>query len=446
MAAGTPKINSVVVDNYTNAALSNFTVASDAQKILFEGPDQNFDLRLPLIQKLTKKRPYSLVKDLYRIAAAVYCSDLRIPREKEIRSRSINILISVSDKSKWDAQKEQLESMIRFMSGDYVKFHFVQGEIPSSPPVFTANEKKSICLFSGGLDSLAGVKWLEDKGIRPILVSHCAHNRTCRAQKTLANLIKTALSGNADFFQISARFKKGKDMTTVEYSQASRSFLFLSLASMFAMNLGIPKIRIFENGILGLNIPIVPSRIFNNTRTVHPTFLTKFNNLVSTLFPNTFSVENPFIGYTKGEVVKMLDNKDFKSMIKESVSCSKMDRLRWEGVAGIKHCGVCLPCVMRRISIHHAGLDSSDDKYSDDIFGEYEKIPLEGRTMLFQILEFGRHLEQDDEEVMNTIPQFYVPEIEDPSQSIAMMRRCISEVKGALEHKGSQSLKEKLNP
>lgn len=443
--AAKPEINSIVVDNYTIAALSDYTVTTDSQRVVFEGPDQNFDLRLPVIQKFTKKKIYILAKDLYRIAAAVYFSDLRIARPDKIRSRSISILISVSDKSMWDAQKELLESMIRFMSGDHVTFHFVQGETPASAPKFTADETRSVCLFSGGLDSLAGVKWLKDCGIRPVLVSHCAQNRTCHSQKTLSSLLKVAFANKIDSIQISARFKGGKDMTTVEYTQASRSFLFLALASVFALSLGIQKIRIFENGVLGLNIPIVPSRIFNNTRTVHPSFLTKFNNLISALFPNTITVENPFIMYTKGEIVKLLDDKDFKNMIKESVSCSKMDRLRWQGIAGIKHCGICLPCVLRRISIHHAGLDSSDDSYANDIFGEFEKIPLEGKTLLFQILEFGRRLDRADEEVISDIPQFYIPEIDEPAQSVAMMRKCILEVKTALRERGSQSVKIQLN-
>jgi 7-cyano-7-deazaguanine synthase in queuosine biosynthesis len=445
MAATKPEINSVVVDSYTTAALQDYDIIADAQKIVFEGPDQNFDLRLPTLQKFTRKKLHSLAKDMYRIAASVYFSDLRIARPDKIRSRSIGILISVSDKSKWDAEKEHLESMIRFMSGDHVRFYFVQGEMPTAPPKFIANENRSICLFSGGLDSLAGVKWLKERGIRPVLVSHCAHNRTCHAQKTLATLLKAVFASKIDTFQISARFKGGKQMTTVEFSQASRSFLFLALATNFALNLGIQKIRIFENGVLGLNIPIVPSRIFNNTRTVHPTFLTKFNNLISSIFPNTFSVENPFIMLTKGEVVKMLDDKDFKNMIKESVSCSKMDRLRWAGIAGIKHCGTCLPCVLRRFSIHHAGLDGDDDRYADDIFGAYEKIPLEAKTLLFQILEFGRRLDRNDEDVINDIPQFYVPEIEDTGLSITMMRKCIAEAKAALRNKASQSVKDQLS-
>jgi 7-cyano-7-deazaguanine synthase in queuosine biosynthesis len=446
MAASLPEINAIVVDKHTDAASSQYAITTNAQRIIFEGSDKNFELEISDIQKSVRRKLNGTVRDLYRIAAAVYVSDLRIARPDKLRSRSISILVSVSDKGKWDSVKTQLESMIRFISGDYVRFYFVQGDAPDSALKFAPDDSRSICLFSGGLDSLAGVKWLKDRAIRPVLISHCAMNRICHAQTLLASSLKKSFAGKLDFFQISARSKGGKKMNTVEYSQATRSFLFLSLASTFALSMGISKIRIFENGILGLNIPIVPSRIFNNTRTVHPTFLTKYNKLLSELFPNTVVVENPFILSTKGEVVKLLDDPDFRVLIKESVSCAHLEGLRWKKVTGSRHCGICLPCVLRRISVHNAKLDANDDNYVDNIFGDYDKIPQDGKTLLFQVLEFGRTLDRDDNDVLNDTPQFYVEEMNDPMEAIAMTRRYVAEAKTAIRELGSASLRAKLAP
>ena len=47
--------------------------------------------------------------DLYRIASAVYVSDLQLRRNPRLQTRNFNILISVSDKGKWEAQKQHLE-------------------------------------------------------------------------------------------------------------------------------------------------------------------------------------------------------------------------------------------------------------------------------------------------------------------------------------------------
>lgn len=443
MAAQKPEINVVVKDKYTAAAISNYTIRSDAETIYFDGKEQNFDLRISEIEKHIGKTTYHLVKDLYRIAAAVYISDIRMEKTEKQRSRAINILITVSDIGKWVAQKQRLESLIHFLSGDHVVFHFVQGEPPKGTFVFKPIEKKSVCLFSGGLDSLAGIKWLKDQGIRPVMISHCANNKICHIQSELAGLLKNLLADNLDFFQISARGKSGKELNMREYSQATRSFLFLSIACVFAVGLGIPVIHIFENGIMGLNIPIVQSRIFNNTKTVHPSLLAKYNQLINFLFPNCIRVENPFILMTKGEVLQSLNTDGFRDILRDSVSCAKMQGLRWEGTT-LKHCGTCVPCVLRRVSIHHANLDAYDDQYEKNIFGDFNALTQEGKSVLLQTLDFGRKLKKDDVTVMNEIPHFYIPEMEDQALAIGTTRRYIQEVKNAIKDIGTESMRTTL--
>jgi len=444
MATNGPKVDVVVVDNYTTVVASQFNIKRNAEKIYFSGNNQNFELFIADIEKFIGHAVHPLVMDLYRIAATVYICDLRIKRQEKFPTRSISILISVSDKSKWDSEKQHLESTLRFLSGDIFTFHFIQGARTTEEFKFKEANKKVVSLLSGGLDSLAGVKWLTDKGVETILVSHCANNKICHAQTTIYSALTKIFGSNLKFFQVKARVKPGSGFNMIEFSQANRSFLYLSMACLFGLEIGTPTVYMFENGILALNIPIVPSRIFRNTKTAHPKFLKNYNILIHDIFPNSVHVENPFILMTKGEVVKLLDDNNFRNLIKETITCSYTDRLRWRGVANSNHCGICLPCVLRRAAIHHAGLWGFDDNYVDNIFGEFNSIPQDGRTLLFQLIEFGRILQKNDEDIINDLPEFYVEEL-DPSQLIAMTRRYIDELKITVNDKGSVSLKNNLS-
>lgn len=273
----------------------------------------------------------------------------------------------------------------------------------------------------------------------PVLVSHCANNRICNAQKALHRDLRKLLSDNIEFYQVSARNKGGKNFKTIEYSEKTRSFLYLSLACMFALELNISKVYLFENGIMAINVPLVQSRIFN-TKTAHPTFISKFNRLMSDLFPNTIDIENPFILMTKGEVVQLLD--DIGSIIQNTITCSRMAALRWTGQKNVDHCGICLPCILRRVTLDNANLTNYDSTYVDDIFGNYDKIPQQGKTLIFQLLAFGRTLEKDNEDIMNDNFHFYVEEINDSGQLIEMYRRYIDEVKKSLRTRADSFLRE----
>jgi len=121
-----------------------------------------------------------------------------------------------------------------------------------------------------------------------------------------------------------------------------------------------------------------------------------------------------------------------------------MSRLRFRGIPNVRHCGICLPCLLRRTAIHHAGLWGYDTQYADDILGDFGSIPQEGKTLLFQVLEFGRSLEKEDMEILAEIPQFYIWEIEDQTKLISVMRRYSEEVKLCLKDKADPSLKSKM--
>src|SRR6266576_6029894 len=94
---------------------------------------------------------------------------------------------------------------------------------------------------------------------------------------------------------------------TVEYSQRTRSFLFVSLGMAIARAFGRDTIQFFENGITSFNLPIAEHVIGTRaSRTTHPKTVAAFARLFSLLLQRRVNIENQFLWRTKSEVVEIL--------------------------------------------------------------------------------------------------------------------------------------------
>lgn len=427
------KVNVIVVDEYTKQALSSYTMEDDYIEIVFSGIDRNFNPRYEVIKKALGESLQPLAKDFYRIALSVYISDRRFSRPSNVPIRNIKILLSVSDQKFWDHHKDNLEGVLRTLSGDNFFFHFVQGTPSRSQTTITRSIESEwkVSLFSGGLDSLAGVSWLRERNLKPILVSHTSANKITGLQRLLATNLEVLFSGEMEFHQINAK-RIGNDLKANEDSQRLRSFLYLTLGCVFALHKGISELYIFENGILAVNIPMSSARISLNTQTVHPKFLIMYESLVSKIFGTEFSIINPFLEETKAEVVSHLDKKEFRDLIKNTVSCFRPTSKRFLGQSYKKvwHCGVCFPCIIRRIAINAAGLSSYDARYAEDILENIDNLPKDGKRIILDLQEFCRKLRKCNnfDEILDLFPKFIIDENIDPEPLIAMYLRHADEV------------------
>jgi 7-cyano-7-deazaguanine synthase in queuosine biosynthesis len=439
--------NVIVEDEFTEKAKSLFSFRKPLS-LSFAGSNQNLENDIKKIESAIGKL-HPLVLDLYNIALVTHICDIRF-RRGYIKPRDIRIVISVSNKDRWDKAKQHLEAMLRFLTGDSFTFHFVQGTLATEDFRFHPREDKSIALFSGGLDSLAGVRWLNSRNEQFILVSHPAAAIVDKTQEILIQKLREILKDSFEWYQIRATAKRRKGLGGKEPTQRARSFLYLTLASIFALTRGIEKMYLFENGIIALNIPLTQARINENTKTAHPSFVRMYVELIQVLFGTSLAIENPFLQMTKAEVVNQLDCNGFRDLIKTTISCSEMWRLRY--TKGIKlsetrHCGICFPCVIRRLSMHSADLWGSDAKYKEDILSEFYTIPERGRKILFEIMDFKRTIDgcKSLDDIFTEFPQFYVDESVDSYSLVEMTRRYLEQVKECIVHHGSNSLKQALH-
>jgi len=303
--------------------------------------------------------------DLLVIAAHVYAADTRISRSQQSQdswTREIRLVVPVSDPVLWQSAAATLVRALNFLTGDKWKVDFrvrpqrftTIANLPDTllPPVF--NE---LSLFSGGLDSLAGVIDLLESGRTPLLVSHASEGATSSAQNELFTKLKARYSEIPfERLRVWMSFPNGLvSNVDAEPSTRGRSFLFFAIGVFAGTGLGTEfKLRVPENGLIALNVPLDPLRLgSNSTRTTHPFYIARWNDLINELGING-SIENPYWNKTKGEMVIECANQELiKELASESLSCSSPAKARWSGYSN-QHCGYCLPCLIRRAALDSA--------------------------------------------------------------------------------------------
>jgi|GEM_PF-518928 len=338
----------------------------------------------------TQLAPVSL--DLCEIAAYVYLGDKAVSRGKyEKWTRNLHWIVPVREQERWDSVKDILTNTISVLSGDNVQFTFVPK--PKAEAATRSRSKKASttlattvfpdadcsCLFSGGLDSFAGAAYLIDQeGRRPLFASHCANGELKNKQIDLMNVIRQRFGQDFHHFQywVTSRrnLKASHPYVRQENSHRARSFLFMSYATVAAAARGLSDIFICENGVLSLNVPISDARKgTRSTRHAHPLYLFHYNRLINALYERRFKVQNPFSLQTKGEEIALLRTLGLESVIKNTVTCwgypNQTCRYRYSN-----HCGYCLPCIVRRVSLIAAGMEECDDQYVVNVFDRRDNL------------------------------------------------------------------------
>jgi hypothetical protein len=316
--------------------------------------------------------PTEMGLDLLVLAAHVHAADTRISRATESQdtwTREMRLVVPVSDIVRWGGAAGSLERMLNFLTGDRwivgfrgrpKRFASVVRKRPNKPKPLPYTE---LSLFSGGLDSLIGSIDLLERGRVPLLISHASEGATSDAQKTLYDALKKHYAG-VPFQRLRIWMGFPKDLVSgsgVEESTRGRSFLFFACGVFTGSGLrGEFTLRVPENGLIALNVPLDPLRLGSlSTRTTHPFYMSCWNELVAALgIPG--KLENPYWKRTKGEMVAECANQPLLArLVPKSMSCASPTKGRWQG-HGIEHCGYCLPCLIRRSAIRRGlGTDST---------------------------------------------------------------------------------------
>jgi 7-cyano-7-deazaguanine synthase in queuosine biosynthesis len=225
---------------------------------------------------------------------------------------------------------------------------------------------EQVVMFSGGLDSLAGaIDEVVNQKRRVLLVTHKSTSKLNKRHRTLEQMLAEKAGDNVPH-RISVRVHKTKELNH-EYTQRSRSFLYVSIGATIARMLGLKSVRFYENGVISLNLPVCAQVVGGRaTRTTHPRVMKGFQDIVSLVAGEPFTVENLYVWKTKADVVKVITDAGCHELIKHSMTCTHT----WEMTNQHTHCGGCSQCIDRRFAVLAAKADQHDpaEHYKFDVF------------------------------------------------------------------------------
>lgn len=305
--------------------------------------------------------------DLFYISLMVFYVDCKVSRNKmpDRWTRNFSIEMPVFQKNAWDSNREILEKALNFLTGDHWHFSFrertylIQGESNFKENLrhfrrsINKAETDTFCMLSGGLDSFIGAINLLREGKHPIFVGNYNGGKgvSVYQNKVIERLISHFNYASSNFFQFYAA-----PLGTEENTTRSRSFMFFSHAILLASGMGHSvNLCIPENGVISLNVPLTIHRVGSlSTRTTHPYYIGLLQQILDNMGIQV-KMYNPFQFKTKGEMILECSDFDFlKGNLQWTMSCSHPDLGRWSGEDASNHCGVCLPCTIRRAAIYRA--------------------------------------------------------------------------------------------
>ncbi|MGD9656460.1 MAG: 7-cyano-7-deazaguanine synthase, partial [Methylocystis sp.] len=148
----------------------------------------------------------------------------------------------------------------------------------------------------------------------------------------------------------------------------ARSIIFLAYGVLLATTLKkyhqdkTVSLYICENGFISINPPLTKFRLGSlSTRTTHPVYLALIQRILDAAKLNV-RIENPYQFMTKGRMLAQCVDQGFlKKHAANTTSCGRFAR------NGFKHCGRCVPCLIRRSAFHAWGQKDNTTYVFDDL-------------------------------------------------------------------------------
>jgi len=295
--------------------------------------------------------------DTLLVAAAVEFADRTQKRPQAGWSRDFELRIPVSDPELWSQPevKTALRAALNLLTGDSWLFSFRARSKPDCQPrqgvCNLQNDAEAVIPFSDGLDSRAVA------GLMALRFGH----RLVRVRLGQSR-VPSAGRHYQPFTSVPYRVRNDAKQFR-ETSVRSRGFKFSVLAGMAALLAGASTVLIPESGQGALGpmlVPVGPAYVdYRNS----PLFSVRMERFFRALTGNSPKFEFPRLWHTKGETLKSFTQQceDGETWV-STRSCWQQSRQ--VGIGGkLPQCGVCAACMLRRMSVHSAGLAEPADTY-----------------------------------------------------------------------------------
>lgn len=297
-----------------------------------------------------------VIYDAMAVAAAIEFGDHTVKRPPRGWPRRIALRMPVDDPERWNASAvaAALQDAAEFLTGDYWTFEFIRRSRPApspqqsplSLPVATA----AVLAYSDGMDSraVAGLigSTLGDKLVRVRVGSKSWDRAEANAREPFAKVPYEVPCQNSNR----------------ESSARSRGLKFALISGIAAHLADAKEIIIPESGQGAIGPALINvGHAYPDYRN-HPLFARRMETFLNALLGTTIRFAFPRLWSTKGETLREFASLPSEPDWRSTRSCWRGSQ--WSSVNGkLRQCGVCAACMLRRVSVHTAGLAEPPEIY-----------------------------------------------------------------------------------
>jgi 7-cyano-7-deazaguanine synthase in queuosine biosynthesis len=299
----------------------------------------------------------AVIYDAMVVAASIEYGDRLIMRSQHGWSRAIALRIPVDDPRRWNAPdlRNALHDAAEFPTGDHWMISFVKrGSAvsgPSQPLLQLPANAETILAYSDGMDSraVAGIVGAElgNKLIRVHVGSKLRDEQHLKGKREPFAAVPYSIS---------------IEQSNKETSARSRGFKF-ALITGIAAYLANPNQIIIPESSQGAIGPVLigVGHSYQDYRN-HPFFTTRMEVFLHALLGRHIRYVFPRLWATKGETLRQFVTITSDNSWRSTKSCWRNSQ--WSSVNGkLRQCGVCAACMLRKMSVHAAGLTEDSDIY-----------------------------------------------------------------------------------
>jgi hypothetical protein len=299
-----------------------------------------------------------IVFDLLLLAAAVEFCDKVKKRPKLGWGRSIHLYLPVHEVSVWQKASvgEELVRALELLTGDRWQIEFVQRKTAAlGPPqgMLPLEDKIAVIPFSEGLDSRAVAGLMSQElgaGLVRVRLGPKESDRQLDDQGRVM-----------PFRAVPYKISSGV-LRFPETSARSRGFKFAILSGIAPYLANVRRVIVPESGQGALGPSLVTVGQSHDDFRNHPVFTSQISSFLRTLLGVTITYEFPRLWYTKGQTLQAYTAHSGSRDWKTTRSCWQDNR--HASVEGKRRqCGICAACMLRRLSVHAAGLEEDKGIY-----------------------------------------------------------------------------------
>lgn len=299
--------------------------------------------------------------DALVLAAAVEYCDHIAHRPALGWRREFELRLPCHDPDRWNAPPvlDALHDALEFLTGDRWHVTFKPRRAPVTQPrqihITMPSGPSAVIPFSEGLDSCA-VAGLMHNEIGDRLIRVRLGTKPFDAKRVPGDGVKRP------FTSIPYRVKRG-ERRFVESSGRSRGFKFALMSGLAAYLVKAERVIVPESGQGALGPALVPVGQAHPDFRNHPLFTDRMQKLVLAVFGHHVRYDFPQLWSTKGETLARFTKQCVDGAAwRTTKSCWQQNR--YASVDRRKRqCGICAACMLRRLSVHAAGLVEPADTY-----------------------------------------------------------------------------------